>query len=410
MRTVFTLVIAAFISSFVQAQDAPYSTTVQSTIQALNTQSVDLLNPLLADDFTISGHQGQVAQMILQQIFSQVKDSVLTHTLISETQTDAGFEQRYEFVYEGLGTKEAVFVFNESGLLRSFTPFQMQVKTMSQAQPEAELPQQDSIHIPFTMAGNLIAIQAQLNGETKTFLLDSGAPRVILNAHHLPKSGTASTLGTSQGVNGSISGMNIEEVDEFEWAGIKQQSVEMISMDLSHLETELETEFHGLIGYDFFKAYDLYLDYSQQKMMLIKPEKSAEWLGTAELTVPFELQGHIPVVPVQIGDRTLSMGLDTGAESNLISLDLSDELARRLKSTTTSELKGADQSVVEVQKGTLKSMKIGGRKFKQQTTVFSDISHLNDGYHLQLDGLIGYQVLAQGPVLISFVREELRFW
>ena len=64
---------------------------------------------------------------------------------------------------------------------------------------------------------------------------------------------------------------------------------------------------------------------------------------------------------------------------------------------------------MEVEKGLLKKVIIGGKRFKNTKTVFSDISHLNNGYKLKLDGLMGYELLSKQKTLISYRRKEMIF-
>ncbi len=45
-----------------------------------------------------------------------------------------------------------------------------------------------------------------------------------------------------------------------------------LTMNLAHLETELDTEIYDLIGYDMLKNYDVLLDYRDKEMVLIKPD------------------------------------------------------------------------------------------------------------------------------------------
>ena len=126
-------------------------------------------------------------------------------------------------------------------------------------------------------------------------------------------------------------------------------------------------------------------------------------------TVKIALEGHIPVVQVKIDDTVLNVGIDSGAESNLIDDDLFDNLKKYLNKIESEQLIGADNNPKKVKKGQIKKLQIGERILKKQTTLFSDISHLNEGYKLNLDGLIGYPVLSKQKTLISFERKEMTF-
>ena len=84
-------------------------------------------------------------------------------------------------------------------------------------------------------------------------------------------------------------------------------------------------------------------------------------------------------------------------------------LKKYISQIKIDKLVGADNNPKKIKKGEIKKMIIGNKEFKNLTTVFSDISHLNEAYGLNLDGLVGYQVLSKQKTLISFARKEMIF-
>jgi hypothetical protein len=290
----------------------------------------------------------------------------------------------------------------------------MEVKTMGN-DTKIEKSSQDIIEIPFTMVGKLISVKVLLNGEPRTFILDSGAPNVILNSKYISEQdSTIKKISSSKGVSGNLSGMDIENVEHLDFYGIQLNNQDVITLNLSHLEESLETEVYGLIGYELIKDYDLIFDYEKLKLTLINPatfEKyRSENLADANLQkIPFELEGHIPIVKSQIGSLTLAFGIDCGAETNLISDKLFETIKKHTIQIKTDTLIGAENQPKEVYKGKVKKTKIGSRSFKNLSTLFNDISHLNEGYKIDIDGLIGYEILHKQITLISYVRKEMVF-
>lgn len=387
---------------------------VQLTIGCINHHSAEELSPHLSSEFTMAGQNGEVAKMVLRQLLSQLGETVLSHKELSENKEGTELRLSYKIEYQTLGEKEATFVFDSNNLLKELHLFKMEVKTMNS---DSKIIKSDYevVEIPFTMANNLIAVDVLLNGVKRKFILDSGAPRVILNAHYVSKKDSASrSISSSQGVNGSISGMDITEVNQLDFGGIQLNNQKVVTIDLSHLEEELGIDCYGLIGYEMIKDYDIIFDYKNQALTLIAPEHfekyKREKLSTNALkTVPFDLEGHIPVIKVKIGNKVLNLGIDSGAESNLIDDDLFTSLRKDFHSIKKEELIGADNNAKEVQKAKVNKMEIGEYTFKNSPTLFSDISHLNKGYKVQLDGLIGYPILSKHKVLLSFNRTEIIF-
>ena len=388
---------------------------VDLTVEAINKGSSENLNIYLSDEFSIAGQTGAIANMVLQQLFSQLGETVIGLQEIEQNTIDKGLELVYNIEYKKMGLKEAKFVFDEKSLLQELSLFKMEVKTMSKDDTKIEKSSQDVIEIPFVMAGNLIAVRVLLNGEYRTFILDTGSPKVILNSKYIAtKDSSSKTISSSKGVSGSISGMDIRKVKQLDFSGIQMNNQDVLTLDLSHLEESLETDIYGLIGYELIRDYDIIFDYQNLKLTLINPEvfesyKIENLSGNYLQTIPLYIEGHIPVVKVKVGPNNYSYGIDSGAESNLISGSLFESLKKYTKRVKIDQLIGADNLPKEVKKGNIKKTTIGTKRFKNLETVFSDISHLNEGYKMNIDGLIGFPVLHKQKTLISYKRSELIF-
>lgn len=387
---------------------------VELTKECINNKDSEGLTQHLSKEFTMAGQTGQIAPMVLEQVLSQLNDPIVSITPVSSNKVGNELELKYLFEYSEMGEKETFFRFDENNMLNELELFQMEVKTMSE---ETKITQNDKkvIEIPFTMAGNLIVVDVLLNGKKRKFILDSGAPKVILNAKYVAKKeGYSHRLSSSKGVNGGISGMDFTRVEHLDFAGIQLKDQEVISMDLAHLEEELDFEFHGLIGYEVVKDFDLLFDYDNHQLTLIAPDHF-EQFRTEELTknrlssVPFQMGDHIPIIEAKVGNEIVHLGIDTGAETNLLDDDLFASLGSHVRNVESDTLSGAGKQSKVVQSGDVKKLTIGQSVFKDASTFFSDISHLNEGYQLALDGLIGYPILSNQKTLISFRRKELTF-
>ena len=103
------------------------------------------------------------------------------------------------------------------------------------------------------------------------------------------------------------------------------------------------------------------------------------------------------------------MGIDCGAEVNLIDDDLFKALKKSTTKRKTDYLVGADNDRIAVKKGEIKRLMLGTKSFGKLPTAYSDISHLNKAYKIKTDGLIGFPVLSKQKTLISYDRKELIF-
>lgn len=386
--------------------------TVKKTVDAINQGSSAPLEGHLSENFTIAGQEGEIAKMVLQQLLSQLNETVVNCEEKSQQEQDGAWTLVYQMEYAQMGIEEGKFVFDIDNKLEELELFKMEVKTMH-GQKEIQSTEETVVRVPFKMAGNLIAVPVTINGEEKMFLLDSGAPVVVLNSKYLPKREDGSrALANTQGVNGQISGMDIHQIESLEFGGLRMENEDLLSMELGHLEDQLDFEIHGLIGYELIKSHDLLFDYDNQTLTLLDPahldQYTDNFLHKQNIDkVDFELQGHIPVFKGQVAGKSYTFGLDCGAESNLMESKLHQELQSSLRRSSEDELVGADNHPVMVQKGELKKLSLGNTTFKNSPTMFNDMSHLNDGYHLSLDGLLGYPVLSGQQTLLSYSRNEL---
>ncbi len=105
----------------------------------------------------------------------------------------------------------------------------------------------------------------------------------------------------------------------------------------------------------------------------------------------------------------MNLAVDTCEESNLLDENLYVNLKAQLSNEKTYYLIGADKVSKRVITGELKELHVGSNKFKDLMTVFNDITHFNSGYSLNVDGIIGYEVLSKNIVVISYDRKELIF-
>jgi predicted aspartyl protease len=417
MKQTFILLFI-LISKISSAQDvAACIKIVETTAKAINAKSGNDLGSYLSEDFTIAGQTGAIAKMVLPRMISQLGDSLLKYEKVSETKTEV-VTLVYDFIYESRGTKRTTFVFNASNQLKELVLFKANIKVMKD-KTKITKGNEDVIVIPFKMAGNLILVEALLDGVKRKFIVDNGAPRLILNSKYCKANidSNSKVMSSAIGVNGNVTGLNMAKIKAFDLNGIKVENQEIIASDLSHLEMDLKTEIYGLIGYEIYKDYDLLFDYKSKLLTLLNPEKTAIYLAAKfdknkfiETSISMDGKGqHLAIVNVNIEGKTMKMAIDCGAEANLLDTDLFESVKSSLTKIHTDNLHGADKASSLVTTGKLKKLRIGIKDFKKVKTVFSSMKKISEGYKVQLDGIIGYEVLSRQNTLLSYVNKQLVF-
>lgn len=416
MKTTTLVLFLSFIVQVVFSQDLDHCRmVVQLTTEAINSQSTAAFETHLAVDFEIAGHKGPVGKQIVNQLLSQLGDEVESFEEVSYEFLDKTLILTYLLKYAERGSKETSFVFNKQNQLIGLELFSIQVKTLKKEDTKVEKPKDEIICIPFFMIGELIAVSVELDQKERIFLFDSGSPRVILNKKYVVKKDTLTktTISSSKGVGGAVSGLDIETLEQLNFGGLKMKNQRVLTLDLSQLEQkEPEIEIHGIIGYEFFEGYDLLIDYKNKKLTLILPKAYEQFkkkhFSNAKLTrIPFQLSGHIPVIQAQIGKKEYALGIDTGAETNLMADGFFKSFSKHLKKIDIDTLTGLDNNRIHVKSGILKMLKFKEKGFKNLKTVFSDLTHLNKDKEIKIDGLIGFEILSKQMTLIRYGQKEL---
>jgi len=418
MRIKNILIIIFFLGVFsneISAQNkAECEKIVTATVEAINSKSPEQLEKFLAPDFTFSGQKAPLASVVLNQLVKQLNDEVLDYKKISEDEKDSELTFVYEFTYaQRLGKRNTTFVFNKNDQLKQLDLLTIQVKTMEKDETQIENAKQEVIIIPIQIQNKIPTARAIVNGESRTFIIDNGSPRLILNSEYF-ESENVKSISSAQGVNTSISNMDIVQLEEFDFYGIKIKDSKALTMDIAHLEQQLETEIYGLIGYEVYKDYDMLFDYENNTLTLIQPNATKKYLETHYKKSKIEensieMFGHIPVVKVKVGKVEFNFGLDCGASSNLLDEKYYVSFKKYISKNEKTDVSGAGETKNNVDAGNLKEMTIGKKKFKSTRTVFNDMSHLNTAYNVQLDGLVGYEILSKQKILLSFQNKKLLF-
>ncbi len=390
---------------------------VKETVNAINSYSSEAIQPYLSSDFECSGQKGDVANLVLNATIGKLKqsnDSIMKYERMSESRDGNTLTLVYSFTYSKLGNRITTFVFNDENKIKSLELLKATVKQADKGF-KFEKPQDKVISVPITLSkDNMIVAQAVINGEKHNFIIDSGCPILYLNSKYFRGSeDKGARVSTSEDVNGKVSGgQDVIYVDSFDFNGIRADSIKVMMSDLSHLENG--TEVYGLIGYDVYKDYDLLFDYKGKTLTLIDPDYTETFLKERKYEyeeVPFEMSKamrHIPLINGQIGTSNLTFGIDCGASSDLLDSRRWDEFKNMMKRVKTTKLKGiSNDKGTEVHAGKLKSLKIGGKTFKNTRTVFNSISHLNMSKDERIDGLIGYQILSRQKTILSYRNRKL---
>ena len=417
-----TLLISFLLIGTTHATDANrVAATLETLRQSLNEHDYAQLEPLLADDFSYQGTDARTSQMIMQQVVAGYANELSAIDIMSISETDAVWVVAVALVSD-TETDQRTIRLNQDFHLLQADIADIQLGGHGATAPPAEsvsevLPATTTF--PFTLAKNLIVVQAEINGVFGNYLVDTGAQSVVLNRPHFAD-GDVETVTIDHaipgGVNGAVQNVKGAANLELKWGAIEIAGLRGIVMDLSHLEKSIGVEVAGLIGYNVLERFQVQFDYAAGELTLYSLDDDAQPLaqndlGEATIVAEFNMVGHIPVFDVEIAGFDLRMGLDSGAGEAMLFERWQATLDGQYEFVERTELRGGDKGVQMGDVVRIADMQVQELEYSDLLFRFNDIAAFaNDDNAVPMDGLLGYEFLQARPTAINFRAREVRVW
>ena len=395
-----------------KAQDLDECTNVvDKFMTAGSIHRVDGLEAYLAPDFTMAGQQQPIAAMVLAQLVPQMNETVKSYELAEQNSAGGKLTLKYNVTYTNLGSQTATFVFGSDNLVKECELIKMRAAVIQQGgteAPQGEL--KDLVRIPFTFHHAIPMVKVTVDGEERNFLFDSGAPMILLNSEYYESSldSTMSVGGMGHGVVSNVGDMGMHHVESLDLGGVRIENQDLMTTNLSNLSTKRE-KIYGLIGFSFFSQYDVLFDYVKEEIVFINPEKTDSYIAEHKYNaewIPIMLRQHVASVECYVDGLPVRMGIDCGAQANLMGTDFLEARRDAVSGKRTNDLGGVGEGSSKVTMGKV-TLYIGDHKFKRNWTAFSDMTTIKGA--LGVDGLIGFQVLNGKRTLISYKNQKMTF-
>jgi len=282
-----------------------------------------------------------------------------------------------------------------------------------------ENPRKKNTVINFKTSGNLIIIPVTINdSDTLNFILDNSVRYPIIteltfvNKLHLNymMPVTIQGLGKYGELTAYRSGNNTIRM---EGLIARNQEVQMIldeDFQISHL---LGIPVHGLIGFNLFKDYIVEIDYSNEKIILNKPEHFSYGNRNRDITLPLYFEGDKPFVRTTIVTDDLTevpvkLLVNTGTSDALWLSESSDERIRIPQNYFETFLgRGLNGDLFGI-KGRIDGIWVGPMILPKPITSFPD-SELIDQLISSNDrnGTIGAEILRRFYVIFDYQNSKL---
>jgi hypothetical protein len=257
----------------------------------------------------------------------------------------------------------------------------------------------------FDFVRNLIFFPARVDGRQGNFILDTGAPSLLLN--HRGETERASLATTGLGAGGEVELAN-QRVRSFKMGGQEMGSRWALALDLRSMENRTGQRIDGFVGYDLISKGELRIDYPNRNFRLLSSERKPLERGKSPLAMlRFSFIDHLPVVELKMGGKILRFVIDTGAGKNLIDPQYAVLGVPTNRKINIQGLDGGQATLEVCQMPAPERLPVTA---EQLQFVAMDLSHLQSPGHAPIAGIIGADFLAKYCVGIDYRRRKLYLW
>ena len=268
------------------------------------------------------------------------------------------------------------------------------------------------VNIPLKRAGRLLLLEGTIDNVCGNFILDTGSSELALNSTYFRSSMTFDDEegGGVTGATAGVARIHVKRLVISEWT---YTNISADVIPLGHLENRRGVKILGLFGMSLLKNLEVVLDIRNNELQIFKLDKTGRRLGPPSPVVKYDVVQKIDesrnVVFVQavIGGKLLDFCLDTGAESNVLSIDANKKVLATVTITRRSSLSGAGENRGEVLYGTLNDFSMGNRNMVPMETIVCSMAAMSQKYGYPVDGMLGYDFFAKGKFYINLVKKEM---
>jgi hypothetical protein len=273
-----------------------------------------------------------------------------------------------------------------------------------------------SCTLPFTRAGKLILVKGRADSTEGNFVLDTGAPYLVLNSTYFRNMELIHNQDEVQtGINGEGGLVQKTMLKEFRLGSFKYFKVETDLLNLGHIENFRGIKILGLLGVSLFKECELIIDYEKNLIHLyhIKGKEKKTYKHQL-LNDPqqytehsFTLKDNRIIVQTKLGEKKLQFVVDYGAESNIIDSRLPGSVLDSIQINGRILLSGAGSKKVEAITGDMSGFTMGGLAYDQMPVIITSLENSCFSNDSCINGVLGYDFLSRYKLVFNFVTSKL---
>jgi len=269
--------------------------------------------------------------------------------------------------------------------------------------------------VPIKRAGNLIIVEAQIDSLEGNFVMDTGAPYLVLNATYF-RDAPHLDEQQSEGINGEVDGSFTTVIHDFSILDLHCSSITADVTDLSAIENGRGIKILGLLGTRLFSKFAITVDIANNLLYIHKLDAKGN-IPTEELVfknpylkMPFKYLNDVIFLKGAVNDKTMWFVFDSGAETNLLDYHRSKKALSSMEIISRSKLMGVGNTSFEVLYARFDKLTVGDKDFMRNRVLITNLEKMGKAYDHNIDGILGYDFFSRGVFTINFVKQEFEMY
>ncbi len=266
--------------------------------------------------------------------------------------------------------------------------------------------------VSFGSNHGLITLVAEVDNKSGFFILDTGAPGLILNQRIFKGFETDKDLFDIHGVDLTVQTKIVQlTIGDFD------MTADALITDFTSIEAVTSLNLLGVIGNSVFKNTEIVFDFVFKELTIYRLDKKGNPIQVRSLheppleALPFEFKGSMPVIEIFIGGRTMKMAIDSGAGMNVMEVENQKNIEPFLEPMDTKYLVGFGQESQLTPAVLVVISSVGDIRCPPMRAFLISLKKLNKELPgPKLDGIIGYEFLSRYRVAINYIKKEFRIW
>ena len=270
--------------------------------------------------------------------------------------------------------------------------------------------------IPFSLSGKLILVQGRADSILGNFVLDTGAPNLVLNSTYF-RSYPVTVIHDENQASITGQGDMIERtmVREFQLGTLHYHRAIADLVSLGHIENIRGVKILGLLGVALFKDCELIIDYENNQIHLhrINKKERKSYVhpmladSSKYTSFPFDLKDNRILVKTHVGKKDLQFVIDYAAESNIIDSRAPERILDSVAITGRIMLSGSGTKKIEAISGEIPLISVGSLQVRGLPVIITNLENTCFGASNCINGVLGHEFLSRYILVFNFVRRRL---